>query len=45
MTQLVKRAPPLNKKNPTTGTWGHQRRAIATFAVKEIVKEIVIAWC
>jgi predicted nucleic acid-binding Zn-ribbon protein len=25
MTQLVKRAPPLNKKIPTAGTWHHQR--------------------
>jgi hypothetical protein len=28
MTQLVKHAPPVNKKNPTTSTWQHQRRAI-----------------
>jgi hypothetical protein len=37
LTQLVKRAPPLNKENPTSSTWHHQRRAITSFFVEEIV--------
>lgn len=34
---MVKRAPP-HKKNPTTRTWHHPRRAITRFIAKEIVR-------
>ena len=37
MTELVKRAPPLNKKNPTIGTWHLLCRAITRFIVQEKV--------
>jgi hypothetical protein len=37
MTHLVKRAPQLNKRTPTTSTRHHQRWAITRFVVKEIV--------
>jgi hypothetical protein len=41
ITPLVKRAPPLNKKNPTTSTWHHQRRTISLFFM---TMNLVIAW-
>jgi hypothetical protein len=37
MPQLVKRAPPYNKKKPTTSAWDHQRQAMTRLIVKEIV--------
>jgi endonuclease III len=40
MTQVVKHAPPFNKKKPTASAGHHQSRAITRIVVKKIVRQV-----